>query len=121
MTTVMIVEDREMISDAIREMLLVSGYEVSGIASGGKEALEKYPAIRPDIVLMDLLLPDISGLEVAREILRIDPAATFLAITAVTKDGLIEECMEAGFKGLIRKPFRMKELLSSIESALGNG
>ena len=67
---------------------------------------------------MDLLLPDMSGLEATRRIMELDPQAKLIAITAVTKEDIWEECEAAGMKKLIRKPFRMKELLSTIEEVL---
>ena len=118
MTSILIVEDREMISSAIKDLLLVNGYEVSAIASDGKEAIALYESTKPDLVLMDLLLPDMNGLEAAKKILQDHPDARFLAITAVTNESMFEECIRAGFKGLIKKPFRMKELLEVIGSAL---
>ena len=117
-TRVMIVEDREMISQAIKDMLILSGYEVVAVASNGAEALEKYPETRPDIVLMDLLLPDMNGIEVASRIIQMDREARVLAITATTKEDVLKDCMQAGFKGLVRKPFRMKELLSSLQKVM---
>jgi len=118
LSSILIVEDREMISDALKEILTVSGYEVPAVASDGKEAIAIYKEIRPDLVLMDLLLPDMNGIDAAAAILEMDPKARFVAITAATKETVVEDCKRAGFKGLVRKPFRMKELLEIIETAL---
>lgn len=115
---VMIVEDRDIISHAITEMLTLSGYEVVATFEDGRSAIENYPLSNPDVVLMDLLLPDMSGLDATRRILELDPQAKLIAITAATKEGLKEECEAAGLKKLIRKPFRMKELLSTIEEVI---
>lgn len=120
MARVMIVEDRDMISRAITDMLTMSGYEVVASVEDGGSAIETYTALKPDIVLMDLLLPDMSGLDATRRILEWDPKAKVIAITATTKEGIREECEAAGLKKLIRKPFRMKELLSTIEDVLSS-
>jgi two-component system chemotaxis response regulator CheY len=118
--SVMIVEDREIISKAIADMLSISGYEVLAVVEDGKGAVASYGSLDPDIVLMDLLLPDMSGIDASRRILEMDPKAKLIAITATTKEGVQEECEAAGLKRLIRKPFRMKELLSTIEDVLSN-
>jgi len=118
LTSILIVEDREMISNAMKEILTVSGYDVPAVASDGKEAIELYAEIGPDLVLMDLLLPDMNGIDAARTILEGDPRAKLVAITAATKESIVEDCRKAGFRGFVRKPFRMKELLNIIESAL---
>jgi two-component system chemotaxis response regulator CheY len=115
---VMIVEDRDIISQAIADMLAMSGYEVVASVEDGKSAIEAYASMKPDLVLMDLLLPDMSGIDVSRRILKMDPDAKLIAITATTKEGIREECKDAGLKKLIRKPFRMKELLSTIQDVL---
>jgi two-component system chemotaxis response regulator CheY len=117
---VMIVEDRDIISQAIADMLSMSGYEVVASVEDGKSAIEAYSSMKPDIVLMDLLLPDMSGIDVSRRILKMDPHAKLIAITAITKEGIREECESAGLKKLIQKPFRMKELLSTIQDVLTN-
>jgi CheY-like chemotaxis protein len=116
----MIVEDRDIISQAIADMLALSGYEVAVSVEDGKSAIEAYVSQKPDIVLMDLLLPDMSGIEASRKILEMDPQAKLIAITATTKEGISEECERAGLRKLIRKPFRMKELLSTIQEVLMN-
>jgi two-component system chemotaxis response regulator CheY len=119
---VMVVEDRDIISQAITDMLTISGYEVVATVEDGKSAIETYEATRPDVVLMDLLLPDMSGIDVSKRILELDPDARLIAITAATKEGIQEECEAAGLKKLIRKPFRMKELLMTIEDVIsGDG
>ena len=115
---VMIVEDRDMISQAISDMLTMSGYDVVATVEDGRSAIETYFVSKPDIVLMDLLLPDMSGLDATRQILELDPQAKLIAITAVTKEGIQGECEAAGLRKLVRKPFRMKELLSTIEEVL---
>jgi two-component system response regulator VicR len=118
---IMIVEDREMISQTINDMLTMNGYSVCGIAEDGKGAIEKFNEELPDRVLLDLLLPDMNGIDVAKEVLKVRKEAVMVAITAATKEGIMDDCRKAGIRYFIRKPFRMKELLSTIEEALSKG
>ncbi|MFW3145871.1 MAG: response regulator [Thermoplasmatota archaeon] len=118
MPGILIVEDREMISNVISDMLRLNGLIVAGFAKDGREALELYRNSEPDLVLMDLLLPDMSGLEVSKKILAEDPEAKIIAITAMTKEELDEECEEIGLRRLVRKPFRMGELMAVIKEVL---
>ena len=118
--TVMIVEDRESITTVMVEMLNVSGYEVVATAKNGSEALDKYSSSHPDLVLLDLVLPDISGLEVARMILEADRSARILVVTALSGEGMVKDCMDAGCRGFLLKPYRMVEMIRAIEKALSD-
>ncbi len=117
---ILVVEDREMISQALSDMLTLSGYSVVGVAEDGKSAIQEFKERSPDVVLLDLLLPDMNGIDVAKELLKIDGAAKLVAITAATKEGIMDDCRNAGIRYFIRKPFRMKELLSTIEEVLSS-
>ncbi|MDG6223932.1 MAG: response regulator [Candidatus Thermoplasmatota archaeon] len=117
-SSVMIVEDREAIASVMIEMLGISGYKVVATATNGIDALEMYRTHHPDIVLLDLVLPDISGLEVAKGILDMDGSARIVVVTALTGEGMLKDCLEAGCRGFLVKPYRMAELLKAIEKAL---
>lgn len=112
---IMVVEDRDAIAEVLRDMLIVNGFSVVALATTGKEALEMFSRERPCIVLMDLLLPDMNGLEVTSKLLEMDPTVKVIAITALSRDGLMEDALKAGCVRFIAKPFRMKELISTIE------
>ena len=83
-------------------------------ATNGVCALDRYKEICPDIVLMDILMPTMAGISATKKILELDPDAKIIVITAVGKKGLEAECIEAGAKNFIEKPFKSKELLHTI-------
>jgi two-component system CitB family response regulator len=112
--TIFIVEDRESISEVIQDMLQVSGVEVLGIASSAKEALEKLEEITPEIILMDILLPDGSGLDVAKEVLSRNSSVKIVAMSAMGDEDARERSLDAGCVEFLQKPFRMKEILEAI-------
>lgn len=115
----MVVEDREPIAEVLRDMLTANGFSVVALATTGKEAMEKFSEERPGIVLMDLLLPDMNGLEVTERLIEMDPSVRVIAITALSRDGLIEDALKAGCIRFIAKPFRMKELVGTIREICG--
>jgi two-component system, chemotaxis family, chemotaxis protein CheY len=118
---IMIVEDREQILSIVEELLRSEGYDVVFTTNSGIEAIRGYKEKRPDLVLMDLILPDITGIEATRRILREDPEARIIAVTALSREGIVNECMKAGCKGFLLKPFRMRELMRSINEVLAEG
>jgi len=103
---------------AIRDILEAYRHEVYE-AFNGEEALLRYAEIRPDIVLMDILMPTLDGVSATRKILEQDSRANIIVITAVGKSGLEKDCLDAGAKKFIVKPFKIKELISSIEALAG--
>jgi CheY-like chemotaxis protein len=119
-TSIMIVEDRESISSVVDEMLRGAGYDVVAKASSAAEAVELFDSARPDLVLMDLVLPDFSGLDAARRILSSHPGARIIAVTALSREGLRDECLDAGCRAFLTKPFRMKDLIGTIADVMAS-
>lgn len=111
----LVVDDAPYVLKALRDTLEAHGYEVNE-AVNGEEALVKYMEVKPDVVLMDILMPKKDGVNATRSIIENDPRAKIIVVTAVGKRGLEKECIEAGAKGFIIKPFKTKELLNIINS-----
>jgi two-component system chemotaxis response regulator CheY len=112
---ILIIDDAPEMLRAFRDILEAHGCEVQA-AENGEEGLARYAEIKPDIVLMDILMPKLDGISATKKILDIDPFAKIIVISAVGKSGLDNECLLAGAKKFIIKPFKIKELLSSIDS-----
>jgi two-component system, chemotaxis family, chemotaxis protein CheY len=109
----LVVDDAPQMLKAFRDILESQGCEVFE-AENGEDALTKYTELKPDIVLMDILMPKLDGISATKKILENDPSARIIVISAVGKSGLEEECLVAGARQFIVKPFKIKELLSSI-------
>ncbi len=118
MLKLLVVDDAPHVLKALRDTLEAHGYEVHE-AVNGEEAVTRYREVRPDVVLMDILMPKMDGVSATRNIIDYDPDAKIIAVTAVGKRGLEKECIEAGASGFVMKPFKTKELLNIIDS-LGN-
>lgn len=111
---ILVVDDAPFILRAIEDVLEAYGHEVYE-ATNGVDALDRYKEVGPDIVLMDILMPTLDGISATRKILEWNHAAKIIVITAVGKKGLEKECIEAGARNFIEKPFKNKELLHTIE------
>jgi len=118
MLKLLVVDDAPHVLKALRDTLEAHGYEVHEVVNG-EEAVTRYREVRPDVVLMDILMPKMDGISATRNIIDCDPDAKIIAVTAVGKRGLEKECIEAGASGFVMKPFKTKDLIDTINS-LGN-
>lgn len=114
--SILIVEDRESISGVIKDMLRSYGMEVVGIASSAKEAITLSEKMNPKVILMDILLPDGSGLDATKEILGKNPTTKIIAMSAIGDEDARERSLQAGCVEFLQKPFRMKEIMDLLES-----
>ena len=116
--TVLIVDDHTLVRDGIRALLsLVADVEVIGEAANGKEALEKVKELTPDVVLMDLAMPVMSGLEATRRIRKEFPKTRVLAVTQYDDSEYVIPIIEAGACGFVTKMVAFSELASAIQAA----
>jgi two-component system, chemotaxis family, chemotaxis protein CheY len=106
---------RKMISDILSE----AGYRVVGQAANGVEAVEMYRNLKPDLVTMDIVMPDMGGIDAVREIVKDDPDARILMCSAMGQQALVIEAIEAGAKDFIVKPFQPSRVLEAVQRVLG--
>jgi two-component system chemotaxis response regulator CheY len=99
-------------------MATKGGHEVVGEAETGQTAVELYEKVRPDLVILDILMPDMNGLEALKKIREIDPDARVLMCTASEQSSHVQEALSLGARGYIVKPFTKEIILSTIENAL---
>ena len=114
---VLVVDDHTLVRDGIRALLqLVVDVEVVGEATNGKEALEKVEQLAPDVVLMDLAMPIMGGLEATRRIRRQFPETRVLALTQYDDSEYVVPIIEAGARGFVTKMAAFSELTSAIQA-----
>ena len=112
---VLVVEDEHIVAMGIKKMLKSLGYQVTGIASTGEDAISKAESTFPDLVLMDIMLKgNVDGIEAAREIIKADPEATIVAVTASDRKVDREACIKAGMKNFLLKPFSENDLFNVL-------
>ena len=120
--SVLIVDDALFMRMMIKDILSKDGFEVVGEAENGVEAVKKYAELRPDLVTMDIVMPEMDGIEAVRNILKIDPRARVLMCSAMGQQPLVVEALEAGAKDFIIKPFQPAKVVEAVRKALqGNG
>ena len=115
---VMIVDDTVIMRMIIKDILLkFAGLKASDIheAADGREALKKYPAVKPDIVFLDIAMPDIDGIMVVKELMKKDPSANIIMCTASSHSADIRYCMQAGAKDYIKKPPRPERVMQAYD------
>ena len=115
---VLIVEDDHLVSEMIRGMLEELGYEIAGEAEDGHEALGIIKEVKPDVVLMDIKMPKMSGIEAAILIQKHFPTPIVI-LSAYETDDLVREASEAGVGAYVVKPPQPAELFRAIEIACG--
>lgn len=106
---VLIVEDNALTRMMLRSLLEQLKWEVAGEAEDGKEAVKVFLDVRPDVVLLDLILPGQSGLLVLEDIRKADPNAKVVIITAVEQDEINKKLSDTGAIAILRKPFSFEE------------
>lgn len=104
--TILVVDDTKFMRKMLTDMLKQFGYQVVGEADNGRQAVQKFKELRPDVVMMDITMPEMDGIEAMREIRRIDPASIVLICSAMSQQDLISDALKAGANGYVMKPFK---------------
>ena len=104
-TTIIVVDDSPFASKQIKDLVEENGYEVIGYAKSGEEGIKMYENLHPDIVILDIIMPGIDGIETAEILFKSDPSATILMLSSLCDTGTLEEVRAIGVKYLIPKPW----------------
>jgi two-component system chemotaxis response regulator CheY len=111
---ILVVDDAAIIRLMLTKILVSEGYEVAGEAGNGAEAVQKYEELKPDLVTMDITMPDMDGIQAVKEIKKNDPNAKIVMCSAMGQKMMVLEAIEAGAASFIVKPFdeqKVKEVL----------
>lgn len=119
MTRVLIVDDALFMRRLIRGALEPLGFEIAGEAVNGADGVEKFKALQPDLVTMDIVMPEKDGIEALREIRTLEPGARVIMITAVDQRDSMLQAMKLGVSDFVVKPFDEDRIISAAEKALG--
>ena len=115
MARVLIVDDAAFMRISIKNMLTKNGYEVVGEAENGLVGIEMYKDLKPDIVTMDITMPEMSGLDALKEIQKHDPQAKVVMVSAMGQEAMVREAIVSGAKGFIVKPFKEEGIIAAIK------
>ena len=116
--TVLVCDDAIFMRTMISDILSQAGFAVVGEAESGVQAVEKYRELKPDLVTMDIVMPDMGGIEAVREICKSDPDAKILMCSAMGQQALVVEAIQAGAKDFVVKPFQPSRVLEAVQRVL---
>ena len=117
--SVLICDDAAFMRVMIKDILTKKGYEVTGEAENGKKAVEKYNEVKPDLVMMDITMPEMDGIEALKKIKESDASATVIMCSAMGQQAMVIESIQSGAKDFIVKPFQADRVLEAVKKAVG--
>jgi two-component system chemotaxis response regulator CheY len=115
---VLVVDDAAVMRMMIKGILAKNGFEVVGEAQNGAEAVERYKQLAPDLVTMDMIMPEMDGISAVKAIVAHDPNAKIIMCTSMGQQALVLEAIAAGAKSFITKPFQPPKILETIAKVL---
>lgn len=118
MAEILTVDDTEIMILKLQNILEDEGHDIVGKAQNGVQAVEKYQELDPDLVTMDITMPEMDGIEAVKKITDIDASATIIMVSAMGKKQKVLDAVKAGAEDFIVKPFEEEKVISSINDAL---
>ncbi len=116
---ILIVDDAAFMRMMIKDILTKNGYEVVGEADDGTVAVEKYEELKPDLVIMDITMPEMDGIEAVKKIKKKDPDANIVMCSAMGQQAMVIDAIQAGAKDFVVKPFQPDRVLEAVKKVLG--
>ncbi|MBD2845277.1 response regulator [Paenibacillus sp. IB182496] len=116
---ILIVDDAAFMRMMIRDILTKNGYEVVGEAQDGAQAVEKYKDLKPDLITMDITMPEMDGITALKEIKKMDGNAKVIMCSAMGQQAMVIDAIQAGAKDFIVKPFQADRVIEAIKKTLG--
>lgn len=116
---VLVVDDAAFMRMMIKEILTKNGYTVVGEASDGRQAVALYKELQPDVVTMDITMPEMDGIAALKEIKKIDPNAKVIMCSAMGQQAMVIDAIQAGAKDFVVKPFQADRVLEALRKVLG--
>lgn len=115
---ILIVDDASFMRMMIKDILTKNGFDVAGEAENGLRAVEKFKELNPDLVIMDITMPEMDGIQAVKEIKALDPNAKIVMCSAMGQQSMVIEAIQAGAKDFIVKPFQHERVIEAVKKAL---
>lgn len=116
---ILIVDDAAFMRMMLKNILTQNGYEIAGEASNGLEAVTLYKELKPDLVTMDITMPEMDGITAVKEIKKLDPEAKIIMCSAMGQQAMVIESIQAGAKDFVVKPFQPDRVLEAVKKVIG--
>jgi len=119
MANILIVDDAAFMRMMIKDILVKNGYNVVGEAENGLRAGEKYKELSPDLVIMDITMPEMDGIQAVKQIKKINADAKIIMCSAMGQQAMVIESIQAGARDFIVKPFQADRVLEAVKKVVG--
>ena len=116
---ILIVDDAAFMRMMIKDILSKNGYNIAAEAENGKIAVDKYNEVKPDLVLMDITMPEMDGIQALKGIKAIDSSASVIMCSAMGQQAMVIEAIQSGAKDFIVKPFQAERVLEAVKKVIG--
>lgn len=116
---ILICDDAAFMRMMIKDILTKNGYNVAGEAENGAKAVERYAELKPDLVLMDITMPEMDGIQALKKIKESDSSALVIMCSAMGQQAMVIEAIQAGAKDFIVKPFQAERVLEAVKKVVG--
>ena len=116
---ILICDDAAFMRMMIKDILTKNGYEIAGEAENGVKAIEKYNETKPDLVLMDITMPEMDGIQALKKIKEADANACVIMCSAMGQQAMVIEAIQSGAKDFIVKPFQAERVLEAVKKVVG--
>ncbi|MFG6383894.1 MAG: response regulator [Lachnospiraceae bacterium] len=116
---ILICDDAAFMRMMIKDILTKNGYNIAGEAENGLKAVEKYNEVKPDLVLMDITMPEMDGIQALKQIKSVDPSASVIMCSAMGQQAMVIEAIQSGAKDFIVKPFQAERVLEAVKKVVG--
>ena len=116
---ILVCDDAAFMRMMIKDILTKNGYNVVGEAENGAKAVEKYAETKPDLVLMDITMPEMDGIQALKKIKESDPNASVVMCSAMGQQAMVIEAIQSGAKDFIVKPFQAERVLEAVKKVIG--
>ena len=116
---ILVVDDAAFMRMMIKDILTKNGYNVVGEAENGAKAMEKYNELKPDLVLMDITMPEVDGIQALKNIKAADANSKIIMCSAMGQQAMVIEAIQSGAKDFIVKPFQADRVLEAVKKVIG--
>ena len=116
---ILICDDAAFMRMMIKDILTKNGYNIAGEAENGAKAVEKYAELKPDLVLMDITMPEMDGIQALKNIRESDPNAAIIMSSAMGQQAMVIESIQSGAKDFIVKPFQADRVIEAVRKVVG--
>lgn len=116
---ILICDDAAFMRMMLKDILVREGYDVCGEAANGLQAVERYEELKPDLVFLDITMPEMDGIQALKKIKAFETSAKVIMLSAMGQQAMVTECIKSGAKDFVVKPFQSQKVLETVKKVIG--